>query len=183
MWRALPHDIDNSLAACALAIESGQASIADAEVALRNFTPPHHRIEFIADDNGVAWYDDSKATSPHAARAAIRSFTSVVLIAGGRNKDLDLGELAHEADHIKAVVATGEGIEALTAAFKGIREVHPAHSMIDAVRTARALATNGDTVLLSPACTSFDWYRNYSERGDDFVRCVREVLSQQSKEK
>lgn len=183
MWRALPHDIDNSLAACALAIESGLASIADAEVALGTFTPPHHRIEFIADDHGVAWYDDSKATTPHAARAAIRSFASVILIAGGRNKDLDLGELAHEADHIKAVVATGEGIEDLTAAFAGIRQVHPAHSMIDAVRTARALASNGDTVLLSPACTSFDWYRNYNERGDDFVRCVREVLSQQSKEK
>ena len=176
MWRALPHDIDNSLAAAALTIESGLASHEHAAAGIATFVPPHHRIEFIDEVNGVAWYDDSKATTPHAARAAIRSFSSVVLIAGGRNKDLDLSELALERDHIKAVVATGEGIDELSAAFSGIKPVTPAHSMIEAVRSAASIATAGDTVLLSPACTSFDWYRNYNERGDDFVRCVREVL-------
>ncbi len=176
MWRALPHDIDNSLAAAALTIESGLASHEHAAAGIATFVPPHHRIEFIDEVNGVAWYDDSKATTPHAARAAIRSFSSVVLIAGGRNKDLDLSELALERDHIKAVVATGEGIDELSAAFSGIKPVSPAHSMIEAVRSAASIATAGDTVLLSPACTSFDWYRNYNERGDDFVRCVREVL-------
>lgn len=176
MWRTLPHDIDNSLAAAALAIESGLATAEHAEQGIATFVPPHHRIEFINEIDGVRWYDDSKATTPHAARAAIRSFHSVVLIAGGRNKDLDLSELALEKDHIKAVVATGEGIDAITAVFAGVKPVYPAHSMTEAVRAAASVATAGDTVLLSPACTSFDWYRNYNERGDDFVRCVREVL-------
>ena len=182
MWRALPHDIDNTLAACAVALESRCVDQDAVSRAVATFTPPHHRIEHVAELHGVRWYDDSKATTPHAARAAIRSFDSVVLIAGGRNKDLDLGQLTLEKDHIKAVVATGEGIAEISRVFDGVRPVHAANSMIEAVTIASRLATSGDTVLLSPACTSFDWYRNYGERGDDFVRCVREVLGTESKE-
>jgi len=125
----------------------------------------------------VRWYDDSKATAPHASRAAVRSFGSVVLIAGGRNKGLDLTELAEEADHIRAVVAIGEAGPAVAAAFDGIRPVRVAASMDEAVEEAAALARSGDAVLLSPACASFDWYGSYSERGDDFVRAVGALLA------
>ena len=125
----------------------------------------------------MGWYDDSKATAPHATRAAVRGFGSVVLIAGGRNKGLDLGELAEEADHIRAVVAIGEAAPDVAAAFDGIRPVRTATSMDEAVDAAASLARSGDVVLLSPACASFDWYGSYGERGDDFVRAVHHHLA------
>ena len=125
----------------------------------------------------MGWYDDSKATAPHATRAALRGFDSVVLIAGGRNKGLDLSELAEEADRIRAVVAIGEAAPDVAAAFDGVRPVRTAASMDEAVAEAAALARPGDVVLLSPACASFDWYGSYAERGDDFVRAVGDHLA------
>ena len=131
---------------------------------------PHHRIEPIGERNGVAWYNDSKATSPHAALTAIRSFDSIVLIAGGRNKGLDLASLATEAQRIRAVVAVGEAAAEVEAAFAGVRPVARADSMAEAVAAADSLACTGDVVLLSPACASFDWYPSggYPARGADF---------------
>jgi UDP-N-acetylmuramoylalanine--D-glutamate ligase len=135
-------------------------------------------VALVGEAGGVRWFDDSKATAPHATRAAVRGFPSVVLIAGGRNKGLDLAELAEEADHVRAVVAIGEAAPEVVAAFEGRRPVRAADSMAAAVEAAAALAQPGDAVLLSPACASFDWYRSYAERGDDFVRAVRQHLSQ-----
>jgi UDP-N-acetylmuramoylalanine--D-glutamate ligase len=126
----------------------------------------------------VRWFDDSKATAPHATRAAVRAFPSVVLIAGGRNKGLDLAELAEESGHIRAIVAIGESGAEVAAAFDGHRPVRMAASMDDAVEAAASLARDGDVVLLSPACASFDWYSSYSERGDDFARAVAEHLAE-----
>jgi UDP-N-acetylmuramoylalanine--D-glutamate ligase len=125
----------------------------------------------------VRWYDDSKATAPHATHAAVQAFDSVVLIAGGRNKGLDLSELAADRDRIRAVVAIGEAGPEVAAAFDGVRPVRSAGSMDDAVDAAAGLAEAGDVVLLSPACASFDWYGSYAERGDDFVRAVRAHLT------
>jgi UDP-N-acetylmuramoylalanine--D-glutamate ligase len=122
----------------------------------------------------VAYYDDSKATTPHAALTAIRAFDSVVLLAGGRNKDLDLRELAVEPDRVRAVVAIGEAGPAVADAFAGIAPVElVATNMDDAVAAAARLARAGDVVLLSPGCASFDWYTGYAKRGDDFARAVR----------
>ena len=84
----------------------------------------------------MGWYDDSKATAPHATRAAVRGFDSVVLIAGGRNKGLDLSELAEEAERIRAVVAIGEAAPEVVAAFDGLRPVRTAASMDEAVAEA-----------------------------------------------
>jgi UDP-N-acetylmuramoylalanine--D-glutamate ligase len=125
----------------------------------------------------VRYYDDSKATDPHATVAALRSFESAVLIAGGRNKGLDLSVLAEEVAHVRAVVAIGESAPEIEAAFTGLVPVSTATSMDAAVAAARAAARPGDAVVLSPGCASFDWYRNYGERGDDFARAVREVLA------
>ena len=176
MKRSLPHDVTNALCAAALVIESGLADARALPLALSDFVAPHHRIEFVAAEDGIAWYDDSKATTPHAVRTALRGFTNVVLIAGGRNKGLDLGEIARESERIKAVVAIGDATDEIRAAFAGVRPVETASSMADAVGEARRLATRGDTVLLSPGCTSFDWYDGYARRGEDFARCVRDLI-------
>jgi UDP-N-acetylmuramoylalanine--D-glutamate ligase len=173
LHRDFPHDLANALAACATALPVG-ATIEGCHEALVRFRGLPHRITFVADHDDVRWYDDSKATTPNAALAAIRSFPSVVLIAGGRNKGLDLGALASEAAHVRAVVAIGEAAGDVDRAFGGIRPVVVADSMAAAVDDAAALAQPGDVVLLSPGCASFDWYRSYGERGDDFSRRVLE---------
>lgn len=96
-----------------------------------------------------------------------------MLIAGGRNKGLDLGVLARHASRVKAVVAVGESAQEIGSAFAGVKTVG-ASSMAEAVELAAGLADAGDTVLLSPACASHDWYASYVERGEDFVRLARE---------
>ena len=177
--RALPHDLTNGLTAAALAMETGLAGADHVASTLRTFTAPRHRIEFVAERGGVRWYDDSKATTPHAALTAVAAFPSLVWIAGGRNKGLDLTVLAHGVDHVRAVVALGEAADEVMAAFAGRHPVERAGTMAEAVRVAALLARPGDAVVLSPACASYDAYRNYGERGDDFVRCVREHLGEQ----
>ena len=176
MRRSLPHDVTNALAAAASVLETGTASLAGVVSALETFAPSHHRIEFVASHKGISWYDDSKATSPHAASTALRAFPSIVLIAGGRNKGLDLAQLVEAGGAVKAVVGIGESGPEIAGYFAKRCPSVTASSMAEAVEYAAGFATDGDVVLLSPACTSFDWYRNYEERGREFVRCVRERL-------
>jgi len=177
MSRSLPHDVLNALVASALCIESGLATASDSAAALSGFTAPHHRIEFIAENQGVRWFDDSKATSPHAVVTALRGFESVVLIAGGRNKGLDLAQITEESARIKSVVAIGESAELIAKIFSGIKPVVITDSMLVAVEQAARLASADDVVLLSPGCTSFDWYGGYAERGDHFAGLVRQYIS------
>jgi UDP-N-acetylmuramoylalanine--D-glutamate ligase len=174
MTRDLPHDVSNALAAAAIAIESGLASAAAVADALATFEHPPHRIEPIGEFAGARWYNDSKATTPHAAITAIRGFNNVVLLAGGRNKGLDLASMAAEHDRVKAVVALGEAAPIIDAAFARWCPVVSVESMQAAVGAAADFARPGDTVLLSPACASFDWYPDggYPARGDDFKRLV-----------
>ena len=166
-----PHDLANALAAAALALEVG-ATPDGVGTALRGFTRGPHRLHEVATIDGIRYVDDSKATNVHAALAAVRSFPRVVLIAGGRNKGLDLSGLRAATDHVVAVVAIGDAADEVDDAFRGVRPVTRAGSMAEAVRAATDAATAGDVVLLSPACASFDWYRSYGERGDDFARVV-----------
>jgi UDP-N-acetylmuramoylalanine--D-glutamate ligase len=180
--RRFPHDLTNALAASAACLEAGLVSPDCIDDGLGSFRTPPHRIEPLGAHDGVEWFNDSKATSPHAALTAIRSFESIVLIAGGRNKGLDLASLGTEMRRIRAVVAIGEAADEVAAAFVGSRPVERADSMVDAVRVAAGLATAGDTVLLSPACASFDWYPDggYPARGDDFKRCVAALGEERS---
>jgi UDP-N-acetylmuramoylalanine--D-glutamate ligase len=171
--RALPHDVANALAAAAAATAAG-ASLDSCRSVLTSFAGLPHRVQLVSDAGGVRWYDDSKATTPASVVAALKGFDSVVLIAGGRNKGMDLRSLAAGADSIRAVVAIGDAAAEVEAAFDGVRPVTVAGSMKDAVDAAERAARPGDVVLLSPGCASFDWYRNYAERGDDFGRLVRE---------
>jgi UDP-N-acetylmuramoylalanine--D-glutamate ligase len=179
LTRRFPHDLSNALAAAAACIESGLVAPAHIDAGLASFQFPPHRIEPLGAVDGIEWFNDSKATSPHAALTAIRSFESIVLIAGGRNKGLDLSSLANESARIRAVVAIGESAGEIEAAFAGIRPVERATSMDEAVACAHRLARPGDVVLLSPACASFDWYPSggYPARGDDFRRLVAELRS------
>jgi UDP-N-acetylmuramoylalanine--D-glutamate ligase len=181
LWRSLPHDITNSLAAAALVLESGLCGVDSLASPLQSFEAGHHRIEFVGSFGGANWYDDSKATSPHAALAAIRSFDRIVLIAGGRNKDLDLALMATEPSRIAGVVAIGEDAEIIARAFSGVCPVRVALSMTQAVEQAFSMVQEGETILLSPGCASYDWYRNYNERGDDFQSKIREYFSQNNR--
>lgn len=169
--RKLPHDISNAAAAAACVLSVG----VDLEVVrdeLIAFEGLPHRMALIAEINGISYYDDSKATTPEATVAGLRGFTSAVLIAGGRNKGLDLGTLAKAAGSLVGVVAIGDSAGLVESAFEGLVPVARASSMTDAVETAVEMASNAEAIVLSPACASFDWYRNYAERGDDFARIV-----------
>jgi UDP-N-acetylmuramoylalanine--D-glutamate ligase len=173
--RAGPHDVANALAAAAAAFDVGVTEPAVAQV-LRSFGGLPHRVTPVGQSGGVTFVDDSKATNPHAALAALAGFDFVVLLVGGRNKGLDLGVLRREAGRIRAVVAMGEAADEVAACFEGLRPVHRAGSMAEAVRLGAALAEPGDTVLLSPACASFDAYTGYAARGDDFAAEVRHLM-------
>jgi len=171
--RSFPHDITNALAAAVAALASG-ASIDGVRHTLRSFQGLAHRVQLVGEVDGIRWYDDSKATTPHAVGTAVASFDSVVLIAGGRNKGLDLSELANHVPPIRTVVAIGEAASEIAAAFLGRCDVSViSTSMEDAVLAAHDVAQAGDAVVLSPGCASFDWFRSYSERGDAFSAAVR----------
>jgi len=169
--RSRPHDVLNALAAAATAAAAG-ASEQGIREALSHYESGAHRLQRIAVIKGVEYYDDSKATTPHAALAALRSFGEAVLLAGGRNKGLDLTALTEEASRIRAVVAFGEAADEVIGAFTGVRPVTRAGDMDEAVRLAAEHAAPGVAVVLSPACASFDAYSGYAERGDDFAAAV-----------
>ena len=175
MKRSLPHDVTNALAAAAVCIESGLANAEHVAHALEHFENAPHRLQFVAEIGGVRWFNDSKATSPHAASVALRAFDSIVLIAGGKNKGLDLSQMASEPHRMRAVVAIGASADDIARAFSGVCTVVKAENMNSAVLQANELSRNGDVVVLSPGCTSYDWYSNYGERGEDFMNCVREL--------
>jgi UDP-N-acetylmuramoylalanine--D-glutamate ligase len=170
--RTMPHDVIDAL--CALATAAAAGAGPDAcRRALLAFRGLPHRVELVGEANGVRFYDDSKATTPGAVLAAVQGCAPAVLIAGGRNKGLDLSVLAGAASHLRGVVAIGEAAPEVAAAFEGLVAVTEAQSMAAAVAAAVALARPGDSVVLSPACASFDWYGSYAERGDDFARRAR----------
>ena len=167
--RSLPHDLDNALAAIAVALRVG-ADREACRTTLAGFSGLSHRMAFVAEVDGVRYVDDSKATTPHATLAALSGLPGAVLIAGGRNKGVDLASLA--AARPRAVVAIGEAADEVAAVFDGRCPVESADSMEAAVAAAGRLADGSGSVLLSPSCSSFDWYVSYVERGRDFQRIV-----------
>jgi UDP-N-acetylmuramoylalanine--D-glutamate ligase len=179
------HNVANVLAAIAVAGAAGLEAAAMAR-AVREFRPVPHRIEYVDTIDGAAYYNDSIATTPERTLAALRSFEEpAVLLLGGREKQLPLEELAEEvASRCRAAVCFGE---AATLLEEAVREaagrsgrplaVERVASLADAVAAARRLAQPGDVVILSPACTSYDVYDNFEQRGEDFRRLVRELAS------
>jgi len=172
-----PHDRANALAAAAAALEVGATPVGVRD-ALRRFEGLPHRLRPVGEGGGVRYYDDSKATNPHATLRAVEgASTRVVLVAGGRNKGLDLSVLRALAPRLRAVVAIGEAAPEIESAFTGVTPVVVARDMRTAVASATDLAESGDAVILSPACASFDWYASYGDRGDDFTAEVTRKLA------
>jgi UDP-N-acetylmuramoylalanine--D-glutamate ligase len=156
--------------AAAIAASVG-ASVAGISAVLAGFTPGAHRRRPVGRKDGILWIDDSKATNPHAARAAAAAYENVVLLAGGRNKDLDLSDLA--TDTVHHVVAFGEaGPDVADGVDVPVTVVA---TLEEAVHAARRIAQSGDTVLLAPGCASFDEFESYAARGDRFAELVAEV--------
>lgn len=162
--------VDLAVAAEAAA-EAGAHAEGIARAAL-SYVPGRHRREVVTTAHGVTWIDDSKATNPHAALAAIVSYPSVILIAGGRAKGLDIRPLAR-AEQVRAVVAIGESAPALV---EGRPDAVVAGSMEEAVDRAGSMARPGDVVLLAPGCASFDMFDSYGHRGEVFAAAVRRKL-------
>jgi UDP-N-acetylmuramoylalanine--D-glutamate ligase len=172
-----PHDRAN-IAAAAVAARALGARPDAMRAATGDFVRLHHRTEPVGKAGGVEFVDDSKATNPHATLAAVAGYPSVVLLAGGLSKGVDLSVLTTVRDRLRAVVAIGARPDEVEAAFAGAVATVRADSMRAAVRTAADLAVAGDVVLLSPACASFDWYDGYAARGDDFRREVETLLEE-----
>lgn len=175
LHRRHPHELGNCLAAAAVAMAGG-AHREGVRAALLAWTGLPHRVVLVAEHNGVRFFDDSKATTPHAVCAAVRAVGRSVLIAGGRNKGLDLRPLVEAADGLRSVVAVGEAAPEVRQVFAGLCPVTTAASMEEAVNAAAEAARTGDAVLLSPGCASFDWYGSYAERGDHFTLLVHELI-------
>ncbi|KUF13958.1 UDP-N-acetylmuramoyl-L-alanine--D-glutamate ligase [Streptomyces silvensis] len=178
-----PHNIANALAAAALARAYGVPATAVRD-GLRAFSPDAHRIEHVADVDGVAYIDDSKATNTHAAQASLASYESIVWIAGGLAKGATFDDLvADAAARLKGVVLIGADRalirEALVRHAPQVPVVDLGRTdtgaMSEAVRQAARLAGPGDTVLMAPACASMDMFTNYNKRGDAFAAAVREL--------
>ncbi len=170
-----PHERAN-IAAAAAAAEFMGATEGAIVSAVTGFRRLHHRTELVGKAGGVEYVDDSKATNPHAAVAAVLGYSSVVLLAGGDSKGVDLGALGAVTDRLRRVIAIGDTPQEIEDVFAGKVDVTRAASMRDAVRSAAHAAQPGDVVLLSPACASFDWYSSYAERGDDFRAQVEALI-------
>ena len=188
----VPHNVSNALAAAGLARSVGVSHEAIGK-ALSEFTLGRHRIEVVAEDDGITWIDDSKATNPHAATASILSALSVIWIAGGLAKGADVNALVARAHpRIKAAILIGTDRAIFATALAEhaphvkVIEVDPpsdyqrggaSNSFMEAiVAAAQTYASAGDTVLLAPSCASMDQFVSYADRGDRFADAVRKAL-------
>lgn len=183
---AIPHNVSNAMAAAALALIGG-ADYSAIATALRKFKLDKHRLELIADKDGIKWVDDSKATNPHAARAALNSATSSIWIAGGLAKGADMENLISScAGRIKSAILIGSDAEIIAAAmakfapqipiFRIANNKSGIELMREVVAIAQKDAKPGDTVLLAPACASMDQFKDYADRGESFATAVKEAI-------
>jgi UDP-N-acetylmuramoylalanine--D-glutamate ligase len=174
------HNHENALAAL-LAARLVGATPSEARRALLEFRALAHRMELVADASGVVYFDDSKGTNVGAVTAALSGFPRrVVLIAGGKDKGGDYAPLAEVFAQVgRAVVLIGEAADRIAAAFGKVvapAQIVRAASLEEAVRKAAALAESGDAVVLSPACSSFDMFRDYAHRAEVFRSAVKSVV-------
>jgi UDP-N-acetylmuramoylalanine--D-glutamate ligase len=141
-----------------------------------------HRMELVAEINGVRWYDDSKGTNVGSVVKSLAGLQPpVTLIAGGKDKNGDLAPLnALLADRVRELILIGEAAPRMAAAFAGLTSIHRAGSMSDAVQLAAKLTPAGGTVLLSPGCSSFDMFKSFEERGQHFAVAVKALSPRES---
>lgn len=170
------HNLEN-ICAAGLAVLAAGGTPEGVTTAVRGFTGLPHRVQYVDTVNGVRYVDDSKATNVDAVARALEAFDGpVVLIMGGRDKGGSYAPLKSRfAGRVRHLVVLGEAAEIIAAALGDAAPITRAATMNAAVRAAGAAAVAGDTVLLSPACSSFDMYDGYARRGEDFSRNVREM--------
>jgi UDP-N-acetylmuramoylalanine--D-glutamate ligase len=171
-----PHNIANALAA-ALAARLAGASLEGIAAGLRTFQAPPHRLQPVVERDGVLWVNDSKATNVTSTRVAVRGMTRpTVLLLGGKHKGESYTELLPElAGQVRMVLAYGDAAPNILADLQGRAPVERVDGPFeDVVRRAREIARPGDAVLLSPACSSFDMFKNYEARGERFAQLARE---------
>lgn len=170
------HNVYNAMAATLVAQALGVDSHSIHHT-LKTFKGVEHRLEFVRELEGVKYYNDSKGTNVDSVWYALQAFDEpIVLLLGGRDKGNDYSRL-HDfvTRRVKAIVAIGESADTVEQAFRGMTVVTKATSMKEAVSRAKFLSQPGDVVLLSPACSSFDWFENYEHRGKIFKELVHEL--------
>lgn len=164
------HNLENAMAASLMALLAGAGPEAIAEV-LREFPGLEHRMEFVRELDGITYINDSKGTNPPATLRSIESFgkNPIVLIGGGRDKKGDFESLRDAVkEHARALVLMGEASGKMKGALEGTTQILMAGSLRDALKAAKGAARKGDVVLFSPACASFDMFKDYEDRGRKF---------------
>ena len=173
------HNVENVLAAAAIAFYAGIDTAVISEV-IKEFPGVEHRIEFCGRVDGVDYYNDSKGTNVDAAVIALKALKDgIILIAGGDGKGQDFTELANHFDGaVEALILLGRdaGIIEEAALKAGFTNIYNCKDMPECVRKAAELARDGEKVLLSPACASWDMYANFEQRGRHFKQCINEML-------
>lgn len=189
---SVPHQVSNALAAAGLARTIG-VSHEQIRAGLATFKPGRHRIEEVVKLNGVTWIDDSKATNPHAAAASILSHLSVIWIAGGLAKGASMAPLVERvSSRLKGAILIGEDRALIESALRervpglpiyqidpvpGFSKESPDNQYMESiVQKALEISTDGDVVLLAPACASMDQFNSYGDRGDRFQDAVKKVV-------
>ena len=170
------HNMENALAAAAVGRIAGLSDAA-IDAAIRSFKGVEHRLELVGEWSGVRWYNDSKATNPDAGRVALNAFPGapVILIAGGYGSGFDLRQwVADVLSNTEAVILIGASAAELAGALRAHPKVLRASSLQEAVALAAGLARRGSVVLLSPAYKSFDMFKDFEDRGNQFKQLVRQ---------
>jgi UDP-N-acetylmuramoylalanine--D-glutamate ligase len=178
------HNLENALAAAAAAAAAGAAPEAIG-AALREFPGLPHRLEPVGEHRGVGFINDSKGTNVGAVVKSLESFArGVILIAGGKDKGGDFTPLRPLlAGRVKRLLLLGQAREAIRRQLEGACPMEEVATLEEAVRRGAALGEPGDTVLLSPACASFDMFRDFEERGDVFREAVRRLRASPEEER
>lgn len=167
------HNLENIMAALACCLLSG-CSPAASLMAVNGFHALHHRMEFVRRFKGVSYYEDSKATNVGSVVKALESFNNITLIAGGKDKGGSYAPLvALIQERVKHLILIGEAADRMQDELGALTETHRAATLEEAVWIASQTAASGDTVLMSPACSSFDMFSGYEERAQRFVAAVK----------
>jgi UDP-N-acetylmuramoylalanine--D-glutamate ligase len=168
------HNYMNIMAASLSAINAGVSRQQIIEV-LKEFEGVEHRLEFVARKNGINFVNDSKATTIESLSFALQSFTTpIVLIAGGKDKGSDFTKLNNlMSEKVRGIILIGDAALKMEQAWLGLKPIYKEKSLDDAVFRAKEIANESDVVLLSPACASFDMFKDFEDRGNKFKHLVK----------
>jgi UDP-N-acetylmuramoylalanine--D-glutamate ligase len=167
------HNLENIMAALACTLLLG-CSPATALEAINRFEPLHHRMEFVRKFKGVCYFEDSKATNVGSVEKALESFQNITLIAGGKDKGGSYAPLvALILERVRHLILIGEAADRMQLELGSLTDTHRAATLEEAVWIASQITSSGGTVLMSPACSSFDMFRDYEERAQRFIAAVK----------